>query len=63
MTRTLAIQFDAKDGARAALVKMLKLCDLLPVEDPGLCTVQEDRNEDSTVYLDLCGERERMTLT
>ena len=32
------------------LVRPLKLPDLLPIEDPGLCTVQEGGNDDGSVY-------------
>ena len=49
------------DGTRAASVKPLKYPDLLPVENPDLCTVQEDGNDDDYVYLDLSTEAERMT--
>ena len=34
----VVLLFDAKDGAQAALVKPLKWPDLLPKENPGLCT-------------------------
>ena len=34
---------------------------MLLVENPGFCTVQEGGNDDGSVYLDLCGELERMT--
>ena len=37
----VVLPFDAKSGARAALVKPLQQSDLLPIENPGLCTVQE----------------------
>ena len=29
---------------------------------PDICTKQKGRNDDSPVYLDLCGEAERVTL-
>ena len=32
-----------------------------PIENPGLCTVQEGGNDDGPVYLALCGEAERVT--
>ena len=54
--------FDAKDGAQAALVQPLQQPDLLPIENPGLCTVQEGGNEDGLVYLYFCGEAEQVTL-
>ena len=60
--RLVVLLFDAKDGAQAALVKPLQKPDLLPIENPGLCTVQEGGNDDGPVYLDLCGEAERVTL-
>ena len=60
--RLVVLLFDAKDGAQAALVKPLQKPDLLPIENPGLCTVQEGGNDDEPVYLDLCGEAERVTL-
>ena len=56
------LPFDAKDGAQAALVKPPQQPDLLPIRNIGLCTVQEDGNDDSPVYLDLSGEAERVTL-
>ena len=52
------LPFDAKDGAQAVLVKPLQWPDLLPIENTGLCTVQEGGNDDCPVYLDLCGEAE-----
>ena len=58
----MVLPFDAKDGAQAALVKPVQWPDLLPIENPGLCTVQECGNDDGPVYLDLCGEAERETL-
>ena len=30
--------------------------------NPGLCTIQDSGNDDGPVYLDLCGEAERVTL-
>ena len=54
--------FDAKDGVQVALVKPLQEPDLLPIENPGLCALQEGGNADGPVYLDLCGEAERVTL-
>ena len=60
--RHVVLPFNAKDGAKAALVEPLKQPDLLPIENPGLCTVQEKWNDDCSVYLDLCGEAERVTL-
>ena len=60
--RHVVLPFDAKDGAQAALMKPLKSPDLLPTENPGLCTQQEGGNDDGPVYLDLCGEAERVTL-
>ena len=45
-----------------ALVKPLQQPDLLPIKNPGLCTVQEGGNDDGPVYLDLCGEAEQATL-
>ena len=39
--RHVVLPFDAKDGAQAALVKLLQQPDQLSVENPGLCTVQE----------------------
>ena len=56
------LPFNARDGAKAALVTPLKQPDLLPIENPGLCDVQEEWNDDCFVYLDLCGEAERVTL-
>ena len=47
--RHVVLPFDAKDRAQAAL------------ESPGLYTVQEGGNDDGPVYLDLCGEAERVT--
>ena len=38
-------------------MKPLQLPDLLPIENPGLCTVQESGNDDGLVCLDLCGAR------
>ena len=58
----MVLPFDAKDGAQAAMVKPLHQPDLLPIENPGLCTVQEGGNDNGPVYLDLCGEAERVTL-
>ena len=51
---------DAKDGAKATLVKPLGYHDLLPIENQGFCTVQEDGHDDGLVYLDLRGEAERV---
>ena len=56
------LPFDAKARAQTALVKPLWYPDLLPIENLGLCTVQAGGNDDSLVYLDLCGEAERVTL-
>ena len=47
---------DAEDGAQAALVKPLQWPDLLPIENPGLCTVQEEGNDNGILYLDLRGK-------
>ena len=58
----MVLPYDAKDGAQAALLKPLKKPDLLPTENLGLCTVLEGGNDDGPVYLDLCGEAERVTL-
>ena len=60
--RHVVLPFNDKDGAQAALVKPLQYPDLLPIENQGLCTVQEVGNDDGPVYLDLCGEAERVTL-
>ena len=49
----VVLTFDAKDGAQAAFVKPLQYPELLPVENPGLCTVQEGGNDDDPVYLNL----------
>ena len=56
--RHVVLPFDAKDGAQAALVKT----DLFPIENPGLCTVQEGGNYNGPLYLRLCGEADRLTL-
>ena len=48
--------FDAKDGAQTALVKPL------PIEKPGVCTVQEGGNDDSPAYLELREEAEQVAL-
>ena len=58
----MVLPFDAKDGAQAVLVKPLQLPDQLPIENPGLCTVQEGGNDNGPVCLDLCGEAKRVTL-
>ena len=58
----VVLPFDAKDGAQAALVKPLQYPGLLPIENPGLFTVQKGGNEDCPVHLDLCGEVERVSL-
>ena len=58
----IVLPLDAKDGVQAALMKLLKQPDLLLLENPGLCIVQEGRNDDGSVYLDLCGQEEWMTL-
>ena len=55
------LSFDTKDGVKATLVKPLQQPDLLPIENPGLCSVQEGGNDDGSVCLDLCGEAERVT--
>ena len=60
--RHMVLPFDAKDGAQAALMKPLMEPNLLPIENPGLCIVQEGRNDDGPVHLDLFGEAERVTL-
>ena len=60
--RHMVLPFDAKDGAKEALVKLLQQPDLLPIENPGLCTVQEGENDSGPVYLNLCGEAEQVTL-
>ena len=60
--RLVVLPFDAMDGAQATLVKPLQYPELLLVENPGLCTVQEDGNGDGPVYQDLCREAERVTL-
>ena len=59
--RHVVLPFNAKNGAQAALVKPLQKPDLLLIENPGLCTVQEDGNVDGLVFMDLCGEAERVT--
>ena len=60
--RHVVLPFNAKNGAQAALVKPLQKPDLLLIENPGLCTVQEGGNDDGPVFLDLCGKAERVTL-
>ena len=60
--RHVVLLFYAKDGAQAALVEPLQQPDLLPMENLGLCTVQEGRNDDGRVYLDFCGKAERVIL-
>ena len=60
--RHVVLSYDAKNGAQAALVKPLQKPDLLLIENPGLCTVQEGGNDDGPVYLDLCGVAEQVTL-
>ena len=42
----MVLPFDAKDGVQAMLVKPPKWPDLLPIENPRLCTVQEGGNND-----------------
>ena len=44
--RHVVLPFDAKDGVQAVLVKPPKWPDLLPIENPRLCTVQEGGNND-----------------
>ena len=56
--RHVVLPFDAKDEAQAAFAKPLQWLDLHPVENPGLCAVQERGNDDGSVYLDFCGEAE-----
>ena len=58
----MVLLLDAKDGLQALLVKLLEKSDLLSVENPGLCTIQEGGNDDGSAYLDLCGKAEQMTL-
>ena len=58
----VVLTFNAKDGAQAVLLKSLKWPDLLPAEDRGLSTLQECGNDDGSVYLNLRGEAEQMTL-
>ena len=60
--RHVVLPPDAKNGAQAAFVKPLQQSDLLPIENPGLCTTQEGGNDNGPVYLDLGGETERVTL-
>ena len=60
--RHVVLPFDARDGAQPALVKPLQWPDLLPLENPGICTIQKGENDDGPVYLDLCREEERVTL-
>ena len=60
--RHVVLLFYAKDGAQAALVKPLQQPDLLPMENLGLCILQEGGNNNGPVYLDLCGEAEQVTL-
>ena len=60
--RHVVLPFNAKNGAQAALVKPRQKPDLLLIENPGLCTVQEGGNDDGPVYLDLRREAERVTL-
>ena len=43
-------------------MKPLKQPDMLPTENQGLCTVQEDGNDDGYVHLDLCIEAELVNL-
>ena len=54
--RHVVLPFDARDGAQPALVKPLQWPDLLPIENPGLCTVQEEGNDNGILYLDLRGK-------
>ena len=61
IVRHAVLPVDAKDGAQAASVKPLQWPDPLPLENPGVCTVQEGGNDDGFVYLDLCGEVELVT--
>ena len=58
----MVLPFDAKGEALAALMKPLKQPDLLLVDNPSICTAQEGGNDDGSVYLDLSGEAERVTL-
>ena len=58
----LVLPFHAKDGAKTASVKLLEKPDLRPVQNPGLCTIQEGGNNNGSVYLDLCREVEQMAL-
>ena len=51
----------AQDGAQAALVKSPQHPELLPMEDPGLHTIQKSK-DDGSVYLCLCGDAEWMML-
>ena len=56
--RHVVLPFDSKDGEQVALVKLLQWPDLLLIEKPGFCTIQEGGNDDSPVYLELHGEAE-----
>ena len=47
--RRVVLLLDAKDGAQAALVKPLQYPGLFPIQNPGICTVQEGGNDD-TLY-------------
>ena len=58
----VVLTFNAKDGAQEVLLKSLKWPDLLPAEDRGLSTLQECGNDDGPIYLELCGEAERVAL-
>ena len=49
----VVLPFDAKDRVQTALMKPLREPHLLPVEHPGLCTVEEGVNDDICVYLNL----------
>ena len=49
--RHMVLPFDAKDGAQEVLLKPLQLPDLLPIENPRLCAIQEGGNDEVPVYL------------
>ena len=44
------------------MMKPLKELDLLPIENPGLCTVQEGGDDDGPVDLDFRGKAKRTTV-
>lgn len=58
----IALPLDAQDGSQASLMKSLQHLHLLPVEDPGFCTVEKRGENRSSIDLDLGRQAQGLVL-